>query len=270
MTAPIITRLAGLPGSISRSLRKSAAYRPDRPWYGLNENTGMLKCVAMITMIIDHTAAVFFPRQYWLRIIGRVSFPLFCWCLVVGADYTRNIGRYALRLLALAVISQPPFMLALNHRWWDFNIFVTLLLGLIGIAGIQRGRFELPALALIASCFYRMDYGFRGVACILVMYALRKNPMLFAVGFTMFCAAWGMGAPYNAPYYFVARYWGMASMSVGTALGSPVRMQSLAIIALPLILIPDRRLLKLPGGGKWLYLVYPAHLLILYAIKSLA
>ncbi|MDR1599042.1 MAG: conjugal transfer protein TraX [Oscillospiraceae bacterium] len=269
MTAAIVERLSAMPGKAARSFRKSMASRPDRPWYGLNENTDTLKWIAMVTMIIDHAAAIFFPREYWLRMIGRVSFPLFCWCLVVGADYTRNIGVYALRLLGLAVISQPAFMVALNHGLWDFNIFVTLLLGLIGIAGIQRGHFEAPALALAASCFFRMDYGFRGVACILVMYALRRNPALLAVGFTLFCAAWGLGASYNAPFYPALRYWGGASMVVGRLLGSQVRMQSLAVLALPLILIPTRRRRGTWGGGKWLYLVYPAHLWILYAVKAM-
>ncbi|MDR1262031.1 MAG: conjugal transfer protein TraX [Oscillospiraceae bacterium] len=265
----IINRLTALTGSVSRSLNKSMTSRPDRPWYGLNENTDLLKCIAMITMIIDHTAEIFFPRHYGLRMIGRVSFPLFCWCMVVGADYTKNIGKYALRLLVLAIVSQPAFMLALNHSLWDFNIFVTLLLGLIGIAGIQRGRFEAPILALLISCFYRMDYGFRGVACILTMYMLRKNPFFFSIGFTLFCAAWGMGAAYNSPFYAVLRYWGGTSMTVGSFLGSSIRMQSLAVCALPLILIPTRKRWRWLGGGKWFYMIYPAHLWILYAIKRL-
>ena len=36
-----------------------------------------LKLIACVTMLIDHIGAVFFPHLQWLRIIGRLSFPLY-------------------------------------------------------------------------------------------------------------------------------------------------------------------------------------------------
>ena len=80
-----------------------------------NHDTTLLKVIAGICMVIDHIGARLFPRIMELRIIGRIAFPLYVWCLVVGACYTRSAWKYALRLLLAGLISQPFYMLGLNH-----------------------------------------------------------------------------------------------------------------------------------------------------------
>ena len=59
-----------------------------------------LKCIAMACMLVDHTGAVLFPQYIQLRMIGRLSFPIYCFLLVEGAVHTKNIRRYEIRLLA--------------------------------------------------------------------------------------------------------------------------------------------------------------------------
>ncbi|HHU49810.1 MAG TPA: hypothetical protein GXZ37_08835, partial [Clostridiales bacterium] len=63
----------------------------------------MVKLIAMAAMLIDHIGAVFFPEAIWLRIIGRISFPLFAWGIAVGFIRTRNWKIYAVRLLAVGL-----------------------------------------------------------------------------------------------------------------------------------------------------------------------
>ena len=55
-----------------------------------------LKTLAMLTMLIDHIGAVFFPatllispNSIW-RIIGRLSFPIFAFQLGIGYKHTKN------------------------------------------------------------------------------------------------------------------------------------------------------------------------------------
>ena len=91
-------------------------------------------------MIVDHTGAAFFPQCLEMRLLGRIAFPLYAWCLAVGAEYTRNIWKYALRLLIVGVISQPVYVFAMRHQWMEWNIFATLLLGLLGVAGVVCGQ----------------------------------------------------------------------------------------------------------------------------------
>ena len=75
-----------------------------------------LKLIAIITMTIDHVGAVIFPDYQILRIIGRIAFPIFAYCIAVGCIYTKNIGKYALRVLLMAILIQPLYVTAMNHQ----------------------------------------------------------------------------------------------------------------------------------------------------------
>ena len=57
-----------------------------------------LKLIAALTMVVDHIGVLFYPHLDWLRMIGRVSFPLFIWLLTQGEAHTKDIWRYGLRL----------------------------------------------------------------------------------------------------------------------------------------------------------------------------
>ena len=106
-----------------------------------NLDTGLLKIIALVCMIIDHAGVRLLGNATEWRLIGRIAFPLYLWCMVVGACYTHSPARYALRLLAVGLISQPCFMLGLNHGWNQLNVFFTLLLGYLGIWGIRENRY---------------------------------------------------------------------------------------------------------------------------------
>ena len=142
-----------------------------------NEDTGLLGLIAILCMICDHLGAAFFPDAMWLRVIGRIAFPLYAWGVAVGAEHTRSWRHYAARLLALDVISQPFYMFALNHPITKFNVLATLLLGLIAICGIREKKYWLSALAVLLPCFIEMDYGVRGVMLVLLLWACQDNPL---------------------------------------------------------------------------------------------
>jgi hypothetical protein len=119
-----------------------------------------LKMIAVITMLIDHSAAsilerLLAQRPSWgpvtadnfltwqhvyiaCRIVGRMAFPIYCFLLVEGFHYTRSRGKYALRLFVFALLSELPFDLALQQSFFDMsynNVFWTLLIGLLTIWG---------------------------------------------------------------------------------------------------------------------------------------
>lgn len=140
----------------------------------LNTDSAFLRLVAIGTMILDHVGAVFFPQHIEMRVIGRIAFPLFCWGIVLGCLYTRDWKKYALRLLGGAVISQGPYMLALNHSLLELNVMFTLLLGMLAVTGIQSNRrgsaVWMPLICLSVAATLNMDYGWRGVLLIIFMY----------------------------------------------------------------------------------------------------
>ena len=50
-----------------------------------------LKWIAIATMTVDHVGAIFYPNYVVLRIIGRISFPLFSYLTALGIDTTRKV-----------------------------------------------------------------------------------------------------------------------------------------------------------------------------------
>ncbi|MEL7228229.1 MAG: TraX family protein, partial [Cyanobacteria bacterium J06576_12] len=73
-----------------------------------------LKLIAALTMLMDHVGYVFYPDVEVLRVIGRVSFPVFVWLLVQGEAHTKNVWRYGARLGMLALVSQPVYNAAFD------------------------------------------------------------------------------------------------------------------------------------------------------------
>ena len=126
-----------------------------------NLDTGLLKIIALVCMIIDHAGVRLLGNATEWRLIGRIAFPLYLWCMVVGACYTHSPARYALRLLAVGLISQPCFMLGLNHGWNQLNVFFTLLLGYLGIWGIRENRYGRLGAAAGAGCALLCQHGLR-------------------------------------------------------------------------------------------------------------
>jgi len=242
----------------------------------LNTDTGFLKLIAIITMAIDHTGAAILPQYPVLRVIGRIAFPIFCYCLAVGCVYTHDMRKYFLRMLLLALASQPFYALGLNHTtqamnaiqfgadpmkgaiswylmsWNRPNILVTLLAGMLLIWCFKDKKYGTAAVVAALILYFQgyLDYGWRGVALMLLFYAFLEYPgasFLWVLGFML--------------------WWGITSGG-GYQIG-PVRFstQTFAVLALPVIYLPTRTNLKLP---KWFfYLFYPAHLAALYAVQQL-
>ena len=245
---------------------------PALPRTGGNENTGFLKLLAIVFMVIDHVGVAFFPQCRELRFFGRAAFPLFAWCLVVGACYTRNIWKYALRLLLGGALFQPFYMYGMNHQWQELNILFELLLGLLAIAAIRENRYGSkywgPALAILISCVLSLNasYGWKGILFILVLYAFRSSRTALALGMTVFCLFWGQGTMMLTNLFGLALPQKVSWLPYsGTLLSDLFRIQFWAILALPLILLPMKSRLKLP---KWAaYGFYPFHLLVIGVIR---
>ena len=71
-------------------MQSSVAHRPGSS-IALNTDTGLLKLAAIILMVIDHVGYQLMGNDIVMRSIGRLSFPIFAWCIVVGSEYTHDI-----------------------------------------------------------------------------------------------------------------------------------------------------------------------------------
>ena len=118
------------------------ARRQPAPRLRTNLDTDFLKLIAILSMLLDHIGAVFFPEHPAFRWVGRLAFPIFCYCMTVGLLYTRDIKRYLGRLGLFALISQPCYILATHPwdwqtEWMNWNIFFTLFLSLLAMWGFR-------------------------------------------------------------------------------------------------------------------------------------
>ena len=98
-------------------------------------NRNLIKIIALITMLIDHIGYNLLNIvPYWLyitlRIIGRLSFPLFAYFIAEGFYYTRNKVRYLLTCLAFAIISQLPHALMFGNEF-KLNIMFTFVFSIL-------------------------------------------------------------------------------------------------------------------------------------------
>lgn len=187
-----------------------------KKWQGVSGSA--LKMFAVITMLIDHIAATLLMRMLQadgsyelyvvysaMRQVGRIAFPIYCFMLVEGLEHTRSKWRYAARLGGFALLSEIPFDLAFSSKVLEFgyqNVFFTLVIGLVTmivLGELERWSFCTDnyyvrimikgALTVLVSgagmglaMLLRTDYGLLGVACILVMYFLRRRKWLELTG----------------------------------------------------------------------------------------
>ncbi len=219
-------------------------------------NNFRLKWIAIITMMIDHVAAVLLqqssPAWVAMRVIGRLAFPIFVFLLVEGFFQTKNVKKYLIRLGVFALLSEVPFDLAFYGTVIEFthqNIFFTLFLGLACIllmsliekkygknsisSNVMNGIITL--VFCIIAYLLRTDYSYAGILLISAFYLFKGNKVLQT--FTLF---------------FVSAF----------ILGYINVFATLAIIPIAFYNGEKGRSMKY-----FFYIFYPAHLLILAGIN---
>lgn len=213
-----------------------------------------LKLIACVTMLVDHVGVVLVPHL-WLRMIGRLSFPIFCFLLAEGVFHTRHPGKYALRLAGVALLTEIPFDLCFfgGIYWLHQNVLFTMLLGFCALqAGKKLDSFLLKLLVTLPFMFLaerlQTDYGMEGVLLIAIFGLTREFPR------RELCQALLMLLLFYNP-----GGWGTISV-----LGIPVNAQALCVLAMiPIALYSGEK----HSYSKWLqwgfYLFYPAHLTLL-------
>lgn len=222
-----------------------------------NLDTNFIKLIAIISMTIDHIGGAIFPEYPIFRWIGRIAFPLFCYCLTVGMLYTHDIKKYIIRLSIFALISQPFWILAFNSNdifgnIFNLNIFFTLVVSLLAAWGFKEKKWWLFIVGILLLSFINFDYALTGLILMLIFYLCRNKPSL--------------GATLYVLYYLPALF--NTNMSDSLALkifGHAIGCEIFALFALPFIYIHTNTNLKI---SKWFfYIYYPLHLLIIYLIQ---
>ena len=167
----------------------------------------LLKLIALLSMMVDHTGVVFqpllsAPDYDFMRCIGRMAFPVFLFFIAEGCRHTSSINLFIVRLGAFALISELPFDLALasfrgapsdifslnSYSLTEYqNVFFTFFFGAVCVylyKKFNRGSQRLIYCFLIPAFIYfgnkcNTDYGSVGVLFVFILYVLpygRQTP----------------------------------------------------------------------------------------------
>ena len=248
-----------LPARVRRALTVPTEVPRQGPRLETNLDTDLLKLVAVIAMAIDHVGGAFFPEIGPFRWVGRLAFPLFCYCMTVGLLYTHDVRRYLGRLALFAVISQPFYVLAfhphdwmLDRNWMNWNIFFTLFLSLLAMAGLRERKWWLFLGALFAVSWWNFDYSGIGIQLMLIFFLCRNHPRIGGALYAlMYLPSLWNGSPQDP-----------LCLSLG---GLCIDWPIFSLLAAPLIFIPTRSGLRIPR--RFFYAFYPAHLAVIAALQ---
>lgn len=236
-----------------------------------------LKLIACMTMLIDHIGAVIIYECFisatgankgqllelyeMLRLIGRISFPIFCFLLVEGCVHSRNPKRYGMRLLFVALLSEVPYDLAIygELNWHHQSVMVTLLLGFFMLE-VQK-KCPKPVWKLLAIAPFAVlaewlhtDYGAEGIFVIALFALTREMPHKLLLQFL------GLWCIFSPNHLMALNWLGKFSITV----------QEWAVFAAVPIAFYDGRKATKSKAIQWtFYLFYPAHLLVLYLIRGI-
>ena len=153
----------------------------------------MIKLFAAIFMLLDHIGILLFnfktPQSIVLRMVGRLSMPMFGYCIARGFYYSEKNGtikKYFKNLIIFSIVSQIPYMFinfALSKKFSfenDFNIGFTWLFSLAILTILKNIKkpykkehilLFLASVAIFAlSFFINVDYASYGILFPIMFY----------------------------------------------------------------------------------------------------
>ena len=218
-----------------------------------------LKFIAMFCMTADHVGCLLLPQHTWLRIIGRLAFPIYAYLIAEGCRHTRSMGRYLGSLFAIAAVCQGVYFVAMGSVYLCILVTFSLSVALIWLlkwalqkhtrlayiavaAGVLLALFLAEILPiLLTGTDYAIDYGFPGIILPVCIYLCksRKQELLIT-----------------------------ALVLIGMAAPDGANIQWFALLSLPFLALYSG------SRGKWklkwlFYFYYPVHLAVIWLFGTI-
>ena len=151
-----------------------------------------LKCIALITMIIDHIGIILFPDILILRYIGRLAFPIYAFLVGEGLLHTKNRKKYFLKMLATFVTFEIVYVFVRGE--WSLCVLYGFLCAILIVEICEWAKKDLikrrPIVALpisilfISTMAFSSDYMFCAILLPLIVYYIKdkkKKMLLFFI-----------------------------------------------------------------------------------------
>ena len=229
-----------------------------------------LKLWAIIAMVVDHTAWGFVdfmtPLGQCMHIFGRFTVPIMCFFIAEGYRHTSSVKKYILRMATFAVISVIPFYIFFHEEYeYRQNIIFDLLLALLAVAAMEHKSWKKPVRVAAVAGLFVISMLIGGWVIMPIVYVLvfyynrdfKSQAKWFTIFTLIMVVTLSTAIVLNQQYHFSKYEW-----TVG---------ERLYLLGFILALIP----LSMYNGQKgktivnryFFYLFYPAHFLVLSAIR---
>ena len=238
----------------------------------------VLKLIAAISMLIDHAGLMLFDNMQLMRVIGRLAFPIYAYCIAEGFRYTRNRLRYFMQIFILGLVCQIVYTIADRTLYLGILIVFSISIIIMYFADCAKdasrgkvsslNRFLTKLLkrnaplppetdrtisaaftavsivgTLLLSSKISIDYGFFGVMLPVFTSLFDDKPrrlVMFSASLMALCIV--------MTETFPTQYWSLATI--------------------PIIALYNGK----PGKYRlkyFFYIFYPAHLAVLYALQTI-
>lgn len=152
---------------------------------------GTLSAEALLAMMEDTQAFWLATSSLLLQALEACAIPIFALLLVEGFEHTSSLGRYFLRLLAAAVLSEIPYDLAMSGKVVNLQAQNPMFGLVIALAALYLFRYlrvrsakhtalkiVIALAGLLWPLMLNVEYGIGMVAAALVLWVLRGKPLL--------------------------------------------------------------------------------------------
>lgn len=248
----------------------------------------LLKLIAVISMVIDHTGILLKDHELigrdvyiLMRTLGRFAFPIYAFLLAEGFRHLRNeedrVKKHVLLLLLLTALSEA-FYDRLGHGAFHYpenqSVIFTLLFAFLGlwVSEAHRDRpllrFPIWLSAMALAYLINTDYGPAGVLLVFASSVYLER-----------CESWDYGERFLGVLAVMCVYYGFY-MWAGARFGSPAaawnRFVAMDVYNIPhAVLVPilaaysGKRGLQNRVLHRCCQWFYPAHLAVLCGIGFL-
>lgn len=220
---------------------------------GLTGN--QLKLFAVIVMTIDHIGHILFPGVMWLRIIGRLAYPIFAYMIAEGCTHTRSMPKYFATMAGMAAICQVVVYFVTGSLYQYILVTFTLSILLIGVLK--------KALQTQSTLWWLITSAALGTVWMLTQWLPAQ---LHDTDFSIDYSFWGVMVPVLV---WLGKNKGQKLLLEAAGLvliaGNVNNIQTLALCSLPILALYNGQ------RGKWklkyfFYLYFPAHIVALEII----
>ncbi len=215
----------------------------------------MIKLFALITMVIDHIGLVFFPNVIIFRIIGRLSMPLFAYCVARGYFYSKqkgSVSKYVKNLSIFAAISQLSYGLLFDGTNIGATWLISVLILIILDVSKKKVHYVLSIIAIVGILillqkFLNVDYGIYGIITPIIMYKFFINEEKIWIGAVILLLL--------IIFYILVE--------------DAMKIQIFSLFAIIIICVSKKKDNKIKLPKTLYYVFYPLHLLVFKLITLL-